>query len=93
MELGAEYSLRWFRCSRGRSRLGPQMWKAKAPSCNPRPVGGGVLPRESQSKERRGEGRGKPSERGNGEESATTGGTQGAATDTGSGVQGARRQL
>ena len=82
MELSAEYLLRWFQCSRGRSRLGTQMWKAKAPPCNPRPALGGVLPRESQSKERRGEGKKGEENRareGMRKESATTGGIQGGS--------------
>lgn len=80
MELSAEYLLRWFRCSRGRSRLGTQMWKAKAPPCNPRPAGGGVLPGESQSKERRGEkGEENLAREGMRKESATTGGIQGGS--------------
>ena len=54
------------------------MWKAKAPPCNPRPAGGGVLPGESQSKERRGEkGEENLAREGMRKESATTGGIQG----------------
>ena len=58
------------------------MWKAEAPPCNPRPMGGGVLPRESQSEEMRGEGK-KGEENlardGMGKESATTGEIQGGS--------------
>lgn len=82
LELSAEYLDRWFRCSRGRSRLGTQVWKADAQPCNPRPVGGGVLPRESQSEEMRGEGKkGKENlaREGRGKESATTGEIQGGS--------------